>query len=61
MPTLQLDLKGRKDPVYVHDMERYEDKDGWLIIYKKGDEVMGRYNLADLAGYHVLQPRDMSF
>ncbi len=59
MPTLQLDLKGRKDSVYVHDVDKHEEKDDWLVIYS-GDKEVGRYRMTDLAGYHFVQERDIS-
>lgn len=54
MPTLQLDLKNRKDPVYVHEVDKHEEKDDWLVIYSDDKEV-GRYRMGELAGYHFVQ------
>lgn len=67
MINLQVNLKGRNEPIYAK-CDRYEIKDEqvgstverWLVVYR-GDKESGRYRLDDVLGYHEFQQSKISF
>lgn len=52
MGTLAINVKGKDSTVYVQDYEKYEVVDGWLVIYGANGKEIGRYNMAEVSGYH---------